>query len=87
MAPVTVTVVPTWPDVGDRFIEGEAVTVNVAVAAAVPLAALTVAWPVPEDAGTAMVALNVPVDEVVTVAGVVGTDVPLNVIATVAEAG
>lgn len=67
--------------------DGSVVTVNVAVLLTAPLAARTVAAPVPDAVGAAKVAENAPADVVVTVAGAVVTDVPLKVIATVAPAG
>lgn len=79
--------VPVTPDVGVSVIDGGAVTVNGAALLIAPLAARTVAAPVPDADGTENVAENVPVEVVVTVGGVVGTDVPLKVIVTVALAG
>ena len=78
---------PVTPELGVSVMAGSAVTVNVAVLLTAPLAARTVAAPVPDAVGAAKVAENAPADVVVTVAGVVVTDVPLKVIATVAPAG
>lgn len=62
-------------------------TVNVAVAAAVLLAARTVAAPPCGEEGMLKLAVNVPEPVVVIVDGVVLTCVPLNVTVTVAAAG
>ena len=78
---------PVTPELGVSVMDGSVVTVNVAVLLTAPLAARTVAAPVPDAVGAAKVAENAPADVVVTVAGVVVTDVPLKVIATVAPAG
>lgn len=85
--PVTVTSLPVGPATGLRVIEAAGVTVNVAVSAAVALAALTGAGPVAALEGTVKVALNVPVELATTEVGDVGTEVPLKVIVTAALAG
>ena len=80
--PVTVTVVPTAPELGDRVIAG-VVTVKVAEAVfALASFAVTVLPPAVEE-GTTKVAVKPPVAEVVMVAGTVVTVAELNVIVTV----
>ena len=81
------TTVPAGPDVGLRVMEGVGVTVKVALSVAAPLVALTVAWPISADAGTAKVALKLPEELAMTGDGLVATDVPLKVIATVPPTG
>lgn len=84
---MTVTEVPVGPEVGFKVIDGEEVTVKVALAVAEPLFALTEAGPEVDAEGTVNAAEKVPVEVVVTVAGLVVTSVPLNAIVTVAVAG
>ena len=80
--PVTVTLVPTGPEVGLRLIEG-VVTVKVADAVfALASVAVTVLAPA-EDAGTLNVAEKAPVADVVTVTGTVVCVAPLNFIVMV----
>ena len=78
--PVTVTVVPTAPEVGDRAIAGF-VTVKVAVPVS-ELASVAVTDLAPEEVedGTTKVAVKVPVADVVTVAGTVVIVVPASFI-------
>jgi len=84
--PVTVTVVPTGPVLGDRVIAG-VVTVNVADALfELASVALTVLPPAEAEEGTTKVAVKVPVASVMTVAGTVATVAALNVIVMVEEA-
>ena len=78
---------PATPEVGVSVMDGSDVTVNDAVLLMAPLAARTVAAPVPDAVGATKVAENAPAGVVETIAGVVVTDVPLKVIATVALAG
>lgn len=68
-------------------IDGAEVTVKVALAVAEPLFAVTEAGPEVDADGTANVAEKVPVEAVVTVAGLVVISVPLNAIVTMAVAG
>jgi hypothetical protein len=80
--PVTVTEVPTAPEVGDRVIAG-VVTVKVAEAVfALASVAVTVLPPAVED-GTTKVAVKPPAAVVVIVAGTVVTVAPLNFIVMV----
>jgi hypothetical protein len=80
--PVTVTEVPTAPEVGDRVIAGM-VTVKVADAVfELASVALTVLAPAVEE-GTTKVAVKPPAADEVTVAGTVVTVAPLNVIVMV----
>ena len=58
--------VPTWPVTGERAIEGDELTVKVAIAAVEPLAALTVAAPRSDEEGTLNVAAKAPAAVVVT---------------------
>jgi sRNA-binding carbon storage regulator CsrA len=82
-APVTVTVAPTRPEVGDRVIDG--VTTNVADAVfELASVAVTVLAPAVEE-GTTKVAVKAPKADVVTVAGMVVTVAPLNFIVIVEE--
>ena len=78
--PVTVTVVPTGPVLGDRVIAG-VVTVNVAVPVS-ELASVAVTALAPEEVedGTTKVHVKVPVEDVVTVAGTVVIVVPASFI-------
>lgn len=77
-APVTVTVAPTRPEVGDRVIDG--VTVNVADAL-FELASVAVTVLLPAvDEGTTKWAVKAPKAFVVTVGGRVVTITPLNAI-------
>ena len=78
--------VPGGPDVGLRLIDAVGVTVNPAVELTVPLAARTVACPVPDE-GTANVAVKAPIALDVIAAGVVARAVPLNVSETVELGG
>lgn len=82
MEPVIVTDVPMGPEVGDNVIEAAGFTVNVALAVAAPLAAVTVCAPTPDATGTLKLAVNEPVALAVTVAGLVVTALPSYVIAT-----
>jgi hypothetical protein len=86
--PVTMTELPTWALTGFSLME--AVTpVAVKVAEALlelPSVAETVFAPAAEAAGTAKLAENVPVDEVVTAEGDVACPVPSYVIVIVDEA-
>jgi hypothetical protein len=80
--PLTVTVVPTGPWMGDRVIVG-VVTVNVADALfELASVAVTVLPPAVEE-GTTKVAVKPPAAVVVTVAGTVVTVAPLNFIVMV----
>jgi hypothetical protein len=85
-APVTVTVVPTGPEVGFRVIDGvtvKVVTVKIAEAVfALASVAVTVLAPA-EEAGTTNVAEKAPVADVVTVTGTVVCVAPLNFIVMV----
>jgi hypothetical protein len=82
-APMTVTLVLTRPEVGDRAIDG--VTVNVADAV-FELASVAVTVLLPAmDEGTTKVAVKAPKVDVSTVAGMVVTFTPLNVIVMVEE--
>ena len=78
--PVTVTEVPTAPEVGDRVIAG-VVTVKVAVPVS-ELASVAVTALAPEEVedGTTKVHVKVPVEDVVTVAGTVVIVVPASFI-------
>ena len=78
--PVTVTVVPTGPVLGDRVIAG-VVTVKVAVPVS-ELASVAVTALAPEEVedGTTKVHVKVPVEDVVTVAGTVVIVVPASFI-------
>ena len=84
--PVTVTEVPTAPEVGDRVIAG-LVTVKVAVPVS-ELASVAVTDLAPEEVedGTTKVAVKVPVADVVTVAGTVVSVVPASFIVILEEA-
>ena len=84
--PVTVTVVPTAPEVGDKVIAGF-VTVKVAEPV-FELASVAVTALAPEEVeeGTTKVAVKVPVADVVTVAGTVVSVVPASFIVIVEEA-
>lgn len=86
MEPVIVTCVPAEPDVGLRVIAG-VVTAKVSLALLVPAVAVTVYGPAAADEGTVKMAEKLPAAVVITVAGVVVTDVPLKVMATCAFAG
>lgn len=84
---MTVVIVPGGPAAGLRLIDAGGVTVKAAVAEVEPLAALTVPTPGPGEVGTLNAAENAPAAVVLTVAGLVGTAVPLNVIVTAELAG
>ncbi len=80
--PVTVTVVPTAPEVGDKVIAGF-VTVKVAVpVSALASVAVTALAPEEVEDGTTKVAVKVPVADVVIVAGTVVIVVPASFIVT-----
>ncbi len=82
--PVTVTVVPTAPVLGDRVIAG-VVTVKVADAVfELASVALTVLAPAVEE-GTTKVAVKAPKADEVTVAGTVVTVAPLKAIVMMEE--
>jgi hypothetical protein len=81
LEPVTVTSVPEVPVLGDNVITPPAAIVNIAVPI-LPEAsvAVIVLGPVSGVTGILIVAVNVPVEEVVTSAGVVASVVPSNLI-------